>query len=96
MITPKDRRFRDYWLEQSSGPKWKYYLQFSIAWMIVTFLSLFFLSKLFTNLWETGGSSFIYIVLILSAIIGFVFTHLTYTINQKRLKRIDKDNKQPN
>lgn len=90
MIAPHDRRFRDQWLEQRSGPRWKYYLQFSVAWCIVTFLSLFFLAKLFTNLWETGGKAFVYILLGLSVLTGFLITHLTYTINEKRLKKIEE------
>ncbi|MEO6187863.1 MAG: hypothetical protein ABIO82_06070 [Ginsengibacter sp.] len=92
MITREERRFANHWLEQKSGPRWKYYLQFTIAWTVVSFLVIFFLTKLFTQLWETGGSETIYWLLVVSFVIGLLSTHLTYVINEKRLKKIlEKD-----
>ena len=88
MITNTERHFIDQWREQKSGPKWKYYLLFSVAWTVVSFLVIFFLTKLFTSLWETGGQNMIYILIIVSIIIGFFSTHFTYNINEKKYKEI--------
>ena len=92
MITNTDKHFVSYWQEQKSGPKWKYYLLFSIAWSVVSFLVIFFLTKLFTNLWETGGRNLIYVLIAISIFIGILSTHLTYVLNEKRLHKIlEKD-----
>jgi cation transporter-like permease len=90
MITNKEKRFINHWLEQKSGPRWKYYLQFTIAWTIVSFLVIFFLTKLFTDLWETGGESLIYLIIICSTLIGFLATHFTYTLSERRYNKILK------
>ncbi|MEO6812430.1 MAG: hypothetical protein ABI172_00760 [Ginsengibacter sp.] len=94
MITNSERHFINQWSEQKSGPKWKFYLLFSIAWSVVSFLVIFFLTKLFTNLWETGGFNLIYVLVILSIISGFLSTHFTYTLNEKRYKKILDKNKE--
>lgn len=92
MMTNSERHFMDQWREQKSGPKWKYYLLFSVAWSVVSFLVIFFLTKLFTSLWETGGQNLIYILIIISIIIGFLSTHFTYIVNEKKYKKIlDKE-----
>ena len=92
MVTNTDKHFVSYWKEQKSGPKWKYYLLFSIAWSVVSFLVIFFLTKLFTNLWETGGRNLIYVLIAISIFIGILSTHLTYVLNEKRLHKIlEKD-----
>jgi uncharacterized membrane protein len=92
MITNTDKHFVSYWQEQKSGPKWKYYLLFSVAWSVVSFLVIFFLTKLFTNLWETGGRNLIYVLISISLFIGILSTHLTYVLNEKRLHKIlEKD-----
>lgn len=88
MITNTERHFINQWREQKSGPKWKFYLLFSVAWSVVSFLVIFFLTKLFTQLWETGGVNLIYILIIISIITGFFSTHFTYVINEKRYKKI--------
>ena len=88
MITNQEKHFIDHWLEQKSGPIWKYYLQFTLAWTVVSFLVIFFLTKLFTGLWETGGESLIYFILIISIVIGFLATHFTYALSEKRYKKI--------
>ncbi|MEP7233117.1 MAG: hypothetical protein ABI691_22860 [Ginsengibacter sp.] len=89
-MTRQDKRFIEHWLEQKSGPRWKYYLQFTIAWTVVSFLVIFFLTKLFTELWETGGQSLIYVLLIISIVIGFFATHFTYLLSEKRYNKILK------
>ncbi|MDP4283484.1 MAG: hypothetical protein Q8891_03605 [Bacteroidota bacterium] len=94
MITNSEKHFINNWQEQKSGPKWKYYLLFSFAWSVVSFLVIFFLTKLFTNLWETGGASLIYIFVTLSIIIGFFSTHFTYVVNERRLKNILQKDKE--
>ena len=88
MITNREKHFIDHWLEQKSGPIWKYYLQFTLAWTVVSFLVIFFLTKLFTGLWETGGESLIYFILIISSVTGFLATHFTYALSEKRYKKI--------
>lgn len=88
MITNAERRFINQWLEQKSGPKWKYYLLFSLAWTVVSFLVIFFLIKLFTSLWETGGQNLIYILVGISLLIGISYTHFTYSTNEKKYHKI--------
>ena len=88
MITNAERRFIEQWREQKSGPRWKYYLLFTFAWTVVSFLVIFFLLKLFTNLWETGGPNLIYIMIAAAIIIGFFFTHFTYVANEKKYRAI--------
>ena len=87
-LSNTDRHFVNSWSEQKSGPKWKYYLLFSMAWSVVSFLVIFFLTKLFTNLWETGGSGLIYVLITISLIVGVLSTHFTYVHNEKKLKKI--------
>lgn len=88
MISNSENHFITNWLEQKSGPRWKYYLQFSIAWAIISFLVIFFLLKLFTNAWETGGQNLIFIIIAASLLSGFITTHVTYTISEKKYKKI--------
>ena len=96
MITNAERRFIEQWRDQKSGPKWKYYLLFSMAWAVVSFLVIFFLLKLFTNLWQTGGQNLIYLLLGIAITVGFFSTHFTYVINEKKYHAIierEKKNK---
>lgn len=96
MITNQEKHFINHWLEQKSGPRWKYYLQFSIAWTVVSFLVILFLTKLFTEAWETGGKNLIYFILIGSVITGFLATHITYFLSEKRYKKIlEREEKKP-
>jgi len=88
MITNAERRFIEQWRDQKSGPKWKYYLLFTFAWTVVSFLVIFFLLKLFTNLWQTGGPNLIYIMIAAAIIIGFFSTHFTYVTNEKKYDAI--------
>ena len=97
MITKPDRRFINQWEEQKSGPKWKYYLQFSVAWTVVSFLVIFFLTKLFTMAWEKGGRYMVITFAVASVLIGVLATHLTYSLSEKRYRKImnkekDSDN----
>lgn len=87
-MRPEDRRFIEYWLDQKKGPRWKYYITFIVAWTVVAFILIFFLSKLFTNLWKTGGSILIFIFIGIALFIGMVSTHLIYISNEKKLKRL--------
>ena len=92
MLTSSERHFVEQWREQKSGPKWKYYLLYSIAWSVVSFLVIFFLTKLFTNLWETGGANLIYLLIAISIIVGVSATHFNYINSEKRYKKIiDKE-----
>ena len=93
MITQSEKHFINNWLEQKSGPRWKYYLQFTIAWGIISFLLIFFLLKLFTNAWETGGKNLIFIIMAASLVSGFLSTHLSYIINEKKYKKITEREK---
>jgi len=90
MISNSERHFIAQWKEQKSGPRWKYYLQFTIAWTVVSFLVIFFLTKLLTPLWETGGRNLIFMLIALSVFIGFLSTHLTYILSEKKYNKIMK------
>lgn len=94
MVTNAERRFMEQWRDQKSGPKWKYYLLFTFAWSVVSFLVIFFLLKLFTNLWQTGGPNLIYFLLGMALAIGFFSTHFTYVLNEKKYHAIiDRERK---
>ena len=88
ILTSAERNFLSHWKEQKSGPKWKFYGLFSLAWSVVSFLLIFFISKLFTNLWETGGPNLIYGIIIVSLISGVLSTHYMYVSNERKYKRI--------
>lgn len=90
MITNSERRFIEQWREQKSGPRWQYYLLFTFAWGVVSFLIIFFLAKLFTNLWETGGAGLIYVFIGVALVCGFLSTHFTYVSSEKKYKKIMK------
>ncbi|MEO6819273.1 MAG: hypothetical protein ABI266_07535 [Ginsengibacter sp.] len=92
MIKHTDQQFIDHWIDQKSGPKWKYYFTFSLAWTVVSFLVIFFLTKLFTQLWETGGANLIYTLVTISIIIGILSTHFSYVWHEKRYHDIVKKN----
>ena len=87
-MTKSERRFINQWSEQRSGTRRAYYIQFTIAWTVVSFLVIFFLTKLFTTAWETGGKYLIIFLVFASILIGFLATHLNYTICEKRYKKI--------
>ena len=88
MLSSADRNFLSHWEEQKSGPKWQFYALYSLAWSVVSFLVIFFLSKLFTNLWETGGPNLIYGIIAVSIIAGIFSTHFMFISNERRYHRI--------
>lgn len=92
MLTNTEKHFIENWKDQKSGPKWKYYLLFGLAWSVVSFLVIFFLTKLFTQLWETGGQNLIYILVSISIISGVFWTHFTYSTNEKKFNKILEKN----
>lgn len=79
----QDRHFIESWTEQREGPKWKYYFQYSVAWSVVIFLSLFFLLLLVGGR-GTGGKGSFAIVASISIIVAIIATHFIYTSNEKR------------
>lgn len=93
MLTTSERHFIEDWKEQKSGPKWKFYLLFTVAWAVVSFLVIFFLTKFFTQLWETGGQNLIYIIIAISIVSGFLSTHFSFVINEKKYHKILQKNK---
>ncbi len=96
MLTSSEKHFKQSWIEQRQGPKWKYYVQYTIAWGIVTFLALFFLLKLIIAERNMGGMATFYIILPVSIIIAFAVTHFTYVINERRLNKILQKEKDEN
>ena len=90
MISNSERHFINQWKEQKSGTRWKYYFQFTIAWTVVSFLVIFFLTKLFTPLWETGGRNLIFLLIGISVVTGFLATHFTYSLSEKKYNTIMK------
>ncbi|MEO6453825.1 MAG: hypothetical protein ABIN97_07140 [Ginsengibacter sp.] len=88
MLTSSERHFMQSWKEQREGPRWKYYLQYIIAWSTVSFLSLFFLTKLIMSDRDMGGWISLYIVIVVSIILATLSTHIIYTFNEKKFKKI--------
>lgn len=93
-MKPTDRRFIESWKDQRKGSRASYYIIYSIGWTVVGFFVLFFLSKLFTNLWQTGGSSLVYIFIAISVVTAVLVTHFTWSGNEKRLKRLMQEYKE--
>ncbi|HEY8690862.1 MAG TPA: hypothetical protein VIM07_16615 [Chitinophagaceae bacterium] len=88
MLTTKEKVFIRDWEIQKEGPKWKYYLQYIIAWSTVIFLSLFFLLKLIMADRSMGGWTSFYIVAPVSVAMAVLITHLVYQANEKKLQQI--------
>ena len=86
-MTIEEKKFIRDWEFQKSGKKWKYYLQYIIAWSSVIFLSSFFLVKL---IMEDRYMSWtmLFIILPSSILLASLITHLVYETNEKKLKRI--------
>ena len=92
MLTTSEKVFIRNWEIQKEGPKWKYYLQYIIAWSAVIFLSLFFLVKLIMTDRSMGGWTSFYIILFVSVVLAALITHLVYQTNEKKIKRLlEKD-----
>ena len=90
MLSKKEKKFIRDWEFQKEGPKWKYYLQYIIAWSTVLFLSLFFLLKLIMNDRSMGGWTSFYIVAPVSVAMATIITHLVYQTNEKKLQQIQQ------
>ena len=88
MLTTSDKTFIRDWEIQKEGPKWKYYLQYIIAWSTVIFLSAFFLLKVLMSDRSMGGWTSFYIIAPLSVVLAAIITHLVYQTNEKKLKSI--------
>lgn len=88
MLTSSERHFLEQWKDQREGPKWKYYLTFSIAWTVVSFLVIFFLSKFIMHDRAMGGTIGFYIIAVLAIITGFSATHIVYTTSENRYQKI--------
>ena len=90
MLSTKEKKFIRDWEIQKEGPKWKYYLQYIVAWSTVLFLSLFFLLKLIMTDRSMGGWTSFYIVAPLSVALAALITHLIYQINEKKMTVIQQ------
>ena len=88
ILTSAERNFLTHWKDQKSGPKWQFYALYTLAWSVVSFLLIFFFTKLFTNLWETGGPNLIYGIIIVSILSGIISTHYMYVSNERKYQRI--------
>jgi len=96
-MTRSEQRFIEHWKEQRSGTRTSYYLIFTLAWTVVSFLVMFFLTKFFTRWWETSGELLIMVLAAVALVIGLLATHLTYTFSERKFKRItDRDARQLN
>ena len=95
MLTTAEKTFIRHWQEQKEGPKWKYYVQYIIAWTVVIFLSLLFILKLIMAERDMGGWTSFYIVLPISILLAAATTYLVYQTNEKKLQRLlEKQNKE--
>ena len=96
MLTTSEKTFIRLWQEQKEGPRWKYYVQYIIAWTVVIFLSLLFILKLIMARRDMGGWTSFYIVLPVSIIFAAAITHLVYQTNEKKLQRLLEKQSQGN
>ncbi len=90
MLTTSEKVFIRDWKIQKDGPKWKYYLQYIIAWTTVIFLSLFFLIKVIISDRNMGGWASFLIVLFVAILSASIITHLVYQTNEKICKKIEE------
>jgi hypothetical protein len=88
MLTNKEKNFIRDWQIQKEGPRWKYYLQYIIAWSTVIFLSSFFLLKLIMSDRSMGGWISFFIILTGSILLAILITHLVYQTNEEKLRRL--------
>ena len=88
MLTNSEKIFIRNWQIQKEGAKWKYYLQYIIAWSTVIFLATFFLLKLIMSDRSMGGWTSFYIILPSSIALAALITHLVYQTNEKKLEKI--------
>ncbi len=90
MLSTAEKRFIRDWEFQKEGPKWKYYLQYSIAWTVVIFLSLFFITKFLMSNRNIGGWLSFISFSIVSVVLSFLMTHWVYQKNEKKLNALIK------
>lgn len=87
MLTTKEKRFIQYWEEQRTGGKWKYYLLYMIAGTFVASITLNFLYSVFYM-----GSGFeplrIGIISAISFVLVVILTLISWDRNEKRFKEI--------
>jgi len=95
MLTSSEKHFIQSWKEQRDGPKWKYYLQYTIAWSVVIFLGSFLMVKLVMEDRYMSWSIF-FIILPSSILLAFLSTHLIYFFSEKRYQRILQREKEVN
>ena len=88
MLTSAERHFLDQWRDQRQGPKWKYYVTFSVAWTVVSFLAIFFLSKFIMHDRAMGGTTGFLIIAAIAIVIGISSTHLVYSTSENKYLRI--------
>ncbi len=88
MLTTSEKTFIRHWQEQKEGPRWKYYIQYIIAWTVVIFLSLLFILKLIMAERDMGGWTSFYIIIAVSVVSASIITHHVYQINERKLKQI--------
>lgn len=92
LMTNKDKHFIEYWEEQREGPKWQYYLQYVFAWTLAIFLGIFFLLKIILDSYAVGSMTTLYIIAPASVVVGIILTHLIYTRNEKRYRKLVEAN----
>ncbi|GAC1586077.1 MAG: hypothetical protein NVS3B19_04300 [Ginsengibacter sp.] len=93
MLTRAEERFITNWLEQKEGPKWKFYVQYTIAWGIVFFLCLFFILKMFVDNINLGEIKYFLIILPSSFVLSLIVTHLIYAVNENKLRKLREKEK---
>lgn len=93
-MQPEDRRFMAYWKDQRGGSKTGYYVIYTLGWGVVIFFVFFFFSKLFTNLWETGGPYLAFIFGAIALVLAFFITNYIWKRNEKRMHRLIKEDEQ--
>ena len=96
MLSHSEKTFITNWEDQKKGPKWKYYLQYSFAWTIVAFFSLFFGIKIIMPSDYLEGIASFYIIISLAIVIGILSTHLVYVTNERKLNRLIEKRNQGN
>lgn len=96
MLTTAEKNFIRDWEIQKEGGRWKYYLQYVIAWTTVIFLSLFFILKLIMSDRSMGGWTSFFIVMPVSILFAAIITHIVYQTNERKLKQLLEKQRQNN
>ncbi len=93
-MTSAEQKFIRDWEFQKEGAKWKYYLQYSVAWTVVIFLSLFFIVKVMMSNRNIGGWLSFAAFFFVSILLAVFTTHMVYQTNEKKLKKIRERRKE--